>query len=447
MIMFRRTRAVLTLSFVLIVLTFTNAQAQSGPQITEVKSPGGISAWLVEDHAVPVIAMKFLIKGGGALDPAGKKGLANLVSGLLDEGAGSYDSLAFQTKLEDLAIGLSFGAGRDSFSGNLKTLTRHRDEAFELMRLALSDPRFDEEPVERIRRQIVTGLIRNQEDPDRIASRTWFAAAFPNHPYGQPHSGTIESVKAITTANLKSFVGERLNRESLIVGVVGDIKPEELRHLLDKTFLHLPAKANGFKVAAVDMQGAGKTEIIRKKNPQSRVIFGINGLKRSDPDWYAAYLLNYIVGGGSFSSRLYDEVREQRGLAYSVYTYLHGFDQTSMFMGGVGTVNARLPETLTVIHDVMRDVRDNGVKESELKDAKTYLNGSFPLNLTSSSRIAGLLIAMQRHELGIGYIPKRPGFINKVTLVDLDRVAKRLLQPENLLTVIVGDPPPLGVKK
>jgi len=441
----RHIRAVLGLVFFL--LPATTVYAQSGPQIIEVKSPGGITAWLVEDHAVPVIAMKFLIKGGGALDPAGKKGLANLVSGLLDEGAGSYDSLAFQTKLEDLAISLSFGASRDSFRGNLKTLTRHRDEAFELMRLALSEPRFDEEPVERIRRQIITGLIRSQEDPDRIASQAWFAAAFPNHPYGQPPRGTIESVKAITIADLKSFVGERLNRESLIVGVVGDIRPEELRRLLDKTFLHLPAKANGFQVPAIDMQGAGKTEVIRKKNPQSRMIFGINGLKRSDPDWYAAYVLNYIVGGGSFSSRLYDEVREQRGLAYSVYTYLHGFDQTSMLMGGVGTVNARLPETLTVIHDVMRDVRDNGVKESELKDAKTYINGSFPLNLTSSSRIAGLLIAMQRHKLSIDYIAKRSDFINKVTLADLDRVAKRLLQPENLLTVVVGDPPPLEAKK
>ncbi len=431
------------LALIVLVVQSTAVLAQAGPKITPVTSSSGITAWLVEDHAVPVIAMKFLIKGGGALDPEGKKGLANLVSGLLDEGAGTYDSLAFQTKLEDMAMGLSFDAGRDSFTGNLRTLSKFKTEAFDLMRLALSEPRFDPEPVERIRRQIITGLIRNQEDPNTIVARTWYATAFPNHPYGLPHSGTIDSVKAITMADLRDFVANRLNRESLLISVVGDITPNELATMLDKTFAHLPAKANDFEVAKIAPQGSGETKIIRKKNPQSRVIFGSQGLPRNDPDWYAAYILSYIVGGGGFSSRLFDEVREKRGLAYSIYTYLNAFDRTALFMGGVGTVNASLPETLATIHTVLKDVRDNGLSAEELKDAKTYLNGSFPLNMTSSSRIAGILIAMQRHKLGLDYIARRPQLINNVTLEDLNQVAKRLLKPENLLTVIVGDPPPL----
>ncbi len=418
--------------------------AQSGPKIVEVVSPGGLKAWLVRDSAVPVIALRFSMRGaGGAVDPVGKKGLSNMVSGLIDEGAGELDSLAFQTKLEERAISLRFSSGRDGFRGNLRTLSEYRAEAFEMMRLALTAPRFDAEPVERIRRQIITGLIRDQEDPDTVAARAWYKAAFPVHPYGLPHDGTIDSVKAITRDDLRKFTTERLNRHTLLIGVVGDIEVAELRRLLDQTFGALPAQSLAGEVPEVDPEGAGETKILRQKIPQSRVIFGGIGMARDDPDWYAAYVMNHILGGGGFGSRLYAEVREKRGLAYSVYSYFNNYDKSHLFMGGVGTANARLPETMQTIRKVVENLRESGVSAAELKDAKTYLNGSFPLNLTSSGRIAGLLVAMQRHKLGIDYIGRRANLINQVTLADLSRVAKRLLQPGKMLTVIVGDPPPL----
>ena len=414
--------------------------ATAGPKIQAVESPGGIKAWLVSDHNVPVVSLRFTMRGGGALDPAGKKGLAGMVDSLLDEGAGELDSQAFQTRLEDLAISLSFSSDADSFGGRFATLSEHRDAAFNMLRLALNEARFDPEAVERMRRQIITGLIRSRENTGRIARRTWFKAAFPEHPYGEPHAGTVESVKAIAIADLKAFVRDRFNRESLIIGVVGDITAAQLSALLDDTFGGLPARPEGTKLAAVVPRGGGQIKVVRKTVPQSRIIFGARGIQRDDPDWYAAYVMNYIVGGGDQGTRLMDEVREKRGLAYSVYSYLSIFDHSALYMGGAGTRNAQVQKSLDTIRDVLAGARDKGVTAKELASAKTYLNGSFPLTLTSGGRIASLLVAMQRHKLGLDYLERRAGLINAVTLHDVARVAARLLRPENLLIVVVGDP-------
>ncbi len=409
-------------------------------KVQEVRSPGGITAWLVREPKIPLLSVKFSFVGGASLDLPGRKGTANLVSGLLDEGAGPYNSLAFQTRLEDLAVRMSFSAGRDSFSGGLRTLSANRDAAFELLRLALNEPHFEAEAVERVRRQIITGLVEAQEDPGTIAAQLWFATAFPDHPYGLPGNGTIESVKAITADDLRGFLSRALALDRLTIGVVGDISAAELGPLLDKTFGALPASVATEPVPEIMPMGAGVLKVVRKSNPQSRVLFGGPGLKRDDADWYAAYVLNYVLGGGGFSSRLYEEVREKRGLAYSVYSYLYPLDHAAIHMGGVGTQNQRVGEALTVIKEQIALAGETGITEAELANAKTYLNGSFPLRLTSSGRIASLLLAIQRQKLGIDYMDRRASLINAVTMADIRRVAKRLLRPENLLTVVVGEP-------
>lgn len=409
-------------------------------EITEVVSPGGIKAWLVQEPSVPVISVEFIFTGGAALDPAGKEGLANMVSGLLDEGAGELDSLAYQTRLEDLAVRLRFNSGRDRFGGSFKTLTRNRDAAFEMLRLAINEPRFDSVPVERIRQQIIVGLTRELEDPGSIASRTWFETAFPDHVYGRPADGTIDSVRAITTDDLEQFVAQRFARDNLIIGVVGDITPEDLGPLLDRAFGGLPATATPVDVPDVVPPDDDRLTVVRKDIPQSVVFLGMRGIKRDDPDWYAAFVMNYVLGGGGLGSRLNDEVREKRGLAYSVYSYLLPLQHTGIYAGGVGTQNARVGESLDIFRSELRRLRDEGITAEELADAKTYLNGSFPLRLTSGAGIARLLVAIQRQNLGIDYIDRRPDYINAVTLDDIKRVAQRLLTPDNLLIVVVGDP-------
>ena len=408
--------------------------------IQRVESPGGIEAWLVEEHSIPIIAVEIAFGGGGALDPRGKEGLANLLSGLLDEGAGDLDSQAFQQRLEELAIRLGFDSYRDTFWASLRTLSENRDHAFSLLGLALTSPRFDTDAVERVRGQVLSGLTRDAEDPDEIAGRKFLATAFPYHPYGRPARGTLDSVAAITADDLRDAVAQRFAVANATISVVGDIDPVTLGLLLDRTLGDLPATARAATIAETRPAPVASLSVIRKPVPQSVVRFGMPGLKRSDPDFYAAYLMNHVLGGGSFTSRLYGEVREKRGLAYSVYSYLSTLDRAGLVAGGVASANERVAEAIAVIRAELSRLREDGITEDELRDAKTYINGAYPLRLDSNTSIARSLVAIQLEDLGIDYMERRSGYINAVTIEDIRRVARRLIRPDELIVVVVGDP-------
>ena len=428
-----------------LIVTTTSAlvevdQAEAAAKVQQVVSPGGIEAYLISEPAIPFMSLGMRFKGGAIADPEGKEGLANLLSGVLDEGAGDLDSQAFRTELEDLAIKLSFDAGRDSFTGQLKTLTVNRDRAFELLRLALNEPRFDDEPVDRIRGQIQAGLRRRSQDPDYLASKNWFEKAFEGHVYAKPVQGTIESVQAITRDDLQDFVSQRLAKDNLLIGVAGDITAEELGPLLDHAFGGLPETSMALSPAMTEPNTTG-TIVVQQDVPQSKVLFGQKGLERKDPDFYAAYVTNHILGGGGFTSRLTHEIREARGLAYSVYSYLYPAEFAPIWLGGLGTNNASVSEALDVVRQELIRMVEGDIDQQDLDDAKTYLTGSFPLRLTSNDRIASLLVSMQADGLGPGYLEERNRFIEAVTLDDIKRVAARLYDPESLLTVVVGNPP------
>ena len=421
----------------LVVLTPVPAKAI---EIERVISDGGIEAWLVEDRSLPIISMQFVFPGGAATDPRDRMGLANMVSGLLDEGAGALGSQDFQRRLADESISLSFNASRDNFGGSLKTLTRNRDEAFDLLRLALNEPRFDPDAVARIRAQILTGITARTNDPDRIAQQTFWEAIFPGHPYAQPLEGTAESVAAITEDDLRTFVTRRLARNDLIVGVVGDISGDELKLLLDETFGALPERSEAFTIPKTEPAAAGEVIVVKEANPQSRILFGQKGLYRDDPDYYAALVLNHILGGGSFTSRLYEEIREKRGLAYSVYSYLLPLDSAALWLGGAGTENAAVSVSVELVKNQWANLRAFGVSGEELDKAKANLIGSFGLQFDRSVAIAGMLVAVQRRDLGIEFINQRNDLIARVTLDDVNRVAARLLDPDALTIVVVGNP-------
>ncbi len=427
---------------VLAVLTAATAWPQSAAAISieKVTSPGGLTAWLVRETSVPVISFGFAFRAGAAMDPKGKSGLAEMVSSTLDEGAGDLESQAFQGALEDIAASIRFSAGQDRFRGNLRTLSANRDEAFRLLQLAITSPRFDAEPVERIRAQLIAGLKRDAEDPDWIAGDAWSTAAFPDHPYGRNAEGTPDTIAAITPDDLRGFVARHMARDNLVIGAVGDITADELARRLDQVFGALPAKAAPVAVAETTPAARGRTIVIKRKIPQSVVVFGHAGIKRKDPDWYAAYVMFRILGGGGFASRLTEEVREKRGLAYSVYAYLNPFDRAGLIMGGVASANARVGKSLDIIRAEWRRMAEHGVTETEFAAAKTYINGSFPLRLDSSRRIANILIGVQLNRLGIDYLDRRAGLMNAVTMDDVRRVARRLLKPDDLTVVVVGDP-------
>ncbi len=408
--------------------------------IERVVSPGGIEAWLVEDHSNPIISLHLAFRGGSALDPEGKAGLANMVGSLLDEGAGDMDSQTFQGKLEDSAIALGYSAGRDAFHGYLKTLTANRDEAFDLLRLSLTRPRFDGDAVDRVRGQLLAELAEELQDPHAIAQRAFAKEMYPNHAYGVPIDGYPQSVSAVTVDDLKGWVAAHLGRDQLHLAVVGDITAAQLAPLLDHVFGELPAHAAPIAVAEVVPDAKGQVEVIRRPIPQSVVVFGEQGIKRDDPDWYAAYVMNYILGGGGFSSRLLTEIRVKRGLAYGAYSYLVPRDHSALIEGGVGTRNDRVAESLSLVREQWRHMAETGVTPEELANAKTFLNGSFPLQMDSTQSIASLLVAIQLDRLGIDYIGRRPGLIDAVTLDDVRRVAARLLDARRLSAVVVGNP-------
>ena len=409
-------------------------------EVQRVLSPGGVEAWLVSDHANPIISVSIAFRGGAGLDPVGKGGLANMVSGLLDEGAGDLDSQAFQRRLEDLAVRLSFDAGRDTFRGRLRTLTENRDSAFRLLGLALTKPRFDDEPVARVRSQIQARLRQDSEDPDVIAQRTLSRTLFPDHPYGRPVRGSADSVAAIGVDDLRRFVDSRLARDNLVIGVVGDIEAALLAPLLDTVFGGLPTTSAPARVPETTPRANGATIVVRRPAPQSAVLFSQAGLKRDHPDYYRATVVNHILGGGGFTSRLYDQVREKRGLAYSVYSALYPLDHAALILGSAGTANESVSETVALIRKLWRELGSNGVTEQELADAKTFITGSFPLRFTSSGRIASILIGMQLENLGLDYLERRNSYIEAVTLEDANRVAGRLFDADALTMVVVGEP-------
>ena len=403
--------------------------------IERVVSPGGIEAWLVHEPAVPMIAIDFAFVGGAAQDAPGKGGTASLVASLLDEGAGDLDAKTFHARLERKAIELGFQAERDTLRGTLRTLTENKDEAFEYLRLAVTQPRFDQSDVEVIRAQMLSMLRRATTSPTDIANLRWWQVAFADHPYGRPVNGTLGSVPTVTIADLKDYTHRVLARENLKVAVVGDIDAETVKVMLDRVFGGLPAQPELKPVANVSPQGLGRRIVVKVDVPQAVVAFGGPGIARKDPDFMAAYIVNHILGGGAFSSRLYQEVREKRGLAYSVYDSLVWLNHSALFLGGTATRADRAGETLDVIDKEIHRLANEGPTADELAKAKAYLNGSFVLNLDTSSKIAALLVQLQLDGLGIDYFTRRPEMINGVTLEDARRVAKRMLDSGMLVTV------------
>jgi zinc protease len=410
--------------------------------VKEVKSPGGLTAYLAEDHTTPIIAITFGFRGGSALDPVTKQGLSGMVTSLLDEGAGDLDSFAFQSELEDRAISLRFSDEPDMIRGSLVTTTPNSARALELMRLALTKPRFDAEPVERIRRQILVGIASRQENPNRIARKTMMEAVFPGHPYAREDDGTPESVAALTVEDLRGWVKSRFARDRLLIAASGDITPADLGKAMDALFGELP-KTTGLDVKVPEVKAPAKGQTIRveKDLPQSIVLIAEDGLKRRDPDWYAAQVVDYVFGGGSFASRLMNEVREKRGLAYGVSTSLAPYDAGALVFASVGTRADQADTSISIIRDEWKKIAEQGPTQKEVDDAKQYLTGAWPLRFTSTGSIADILLAVQRDNLGLDYIDKRNSFIEAVTLEDAKRVAKRLYNPDALTVVIVGPAP------
>ncbi len=406
--------------------------------IHKVVSPKGITAWLVEDDSIPLISMSYAFAGGAAQDPADRPGVANLLSGLLDEGAGGLDSQAFQARLDALSIDMSFYAGRDTFGGSLRTLTANRDAAAGLLKLALSEPRFDPEPVERIRAQIATSIRRGERSPNRLAAEAMRQAIYPDHPYGRPVEGTPDSLAAITVDDLRAFRRKTFARNTLKVAIVGAIDAGTAAAMLDTVFGDLPVKSNLVGVPNVAAKSAGRIDVAQAA-PQAVIQIAAPGITRSDPDLIPAVVATYILGGGP-ESRLYRTVREERGLVYSVGMGLNPLVHSGTVTGGTQTRSDQAEAVIALIRQEIARFAKDGPTADELAKAKAYLIGSYPLRFVTSGGIAGQLLGLQLDGRGIDYVDRRNGLIAAVTIDEVRRVARRLFAGNDLTVVRVGPP-------
>jgi len=408
-------------------------------EIERVVSPGGIEAWLVADDSVPILSLSFAFRGGSSADPVGKAGAAKFVAAMLNEGAGALDAGAYQDRIADLSIDLEFGAERDDFDVSIRMLNETRDEAIDLLRLALTEPRFDADAVERIRGQILSSIAGAAADPNEIAARVFRETAYGDHPYGRPQEGTAETVALIGADDLRAYVAGNFARDNLVIGAVGDIDAAALGLLLDRLFGDLPAEAQLPAVPEIVPGGAGRTIVIDREIPQSVILFGAPGVKRDDPDFYVVSVLMEAIGGG-FGARLTQEVREKRGLAYSVGALLATYEHAGALWGQAGTRNERVAETVAIVREVFADVAANGLAQDEIEDARDYIVGSYPLRWTSSRSTASALVSIQLAGLPIDYVEQRDALFGAVTQDDVRRMAAELLEPGKLLFVVVGRP-------
>jgi zinc protease len=423
-------------TFALAALAFFGvAPAASAMTIEKIISPSGIEAWLVHEHTVPLVALNYAFHGGSTQDEPDRAGTASLAADLLDEGAGDLDSKTFHERLENHAIELGFQVGRDDFHGSLRTLIEHREEAFDLLRLALGAPRFDSDAIERVRGQTLASLRRDSTNPNSLANRRWWETAFPGHPYGRESKGTLESVPRVTANDLHDYVRRVFARDGLTISIVGDIDAKTAGALIDRAFSGLPAKGDLKPVAEVSPRGKGRLIVINLDVPQAVVTFGGQGLARHDPDFMAGYIVNHILGGGTFSSRLYREVREKRGLAYGVSDSLIWFRRAAVVLGGTATRADRTADALAIIEVETKRMAAEGPTADELAGAKSYLKGAYALSLDTSPKIAAQLTQIQLDKLGIDYIERRGAMIDGVTIDDAKRVAKRLFSGGMLVTV------------
>ncbi|MFL5194237.1 MAG: M16 family metallopeptidase, partial [Microvirga sp.] len=406
--------------------------SSSPTTVKALTSARGVEAWHVESDVVPLIAVSFIFEGGSAHDPADKPGVAQMLARLLDEGAGEYDSDAFQERLAAHAIELSFNAGNDALGGSLKTLVKHADEAFELLRLALAEPRFDQDSIERVRAQTIAGLKYQQNDPGVMATRRFFEEGFAGHPYGRPTSGTPESVAAITRDDLIDMHKAIIARGRVKVAVVGAIGSDNLSVLLDKVFGSLPEAEALSIIEPASLQMLGSRIVVDLDVPQSVIRFGMNGIAWRDPGFIPAYVLNHILGGGAFTSRLFQEVREKRGLAYSVYSYASHYADTGQVALYVGTRPDNVGEALDVIGSELRRLVDDGVTEEELDRARDNVKGRTVLSMESTLTRMNRLGSSLLMGVPILTVDELLASFDAVTMEDVMTLARELFAPDRL---------------
>lgn len=400
----------------------------------------GLVLMVVERHNLPVVKVSIGIDAGNLHEPAEKAGLANLTASLLTEGTKNRTAQEISEEIEFVGGDVGASGGDDYISASLSILKKDVDLGFELLADIILNPVFPEDEFEKKRERIKAGLKAQEEDPGFVASKNFQKALFGDHPYGRLVTGTAETLDRIRRNDLRDFHAQYYVPNNAVMAVVGDISSDEVEKLIEKHFVSWMKKdLNKNVLPPLDTAKEKKTITVDKDLTQATVILGHVGVSRSDPDYYKLSVMNYILGSGGFASRLMQNIREDRGLVYSIYSHFSADKYGGSFQVVLQTKNESANEAIEEVLKEIRRIRTAPVSDAELSDAQSFLTGSFPMRIETSSRIAGFLVAVEYYGLGVDYIDNYPGFINNITKADVLEAAKKYLDPENFILVVVAD--------
>ena len=407
--------------------------------VKELQTKKGIKFWFVEDKSIPIISLSFTFSGGAFFDKPGKEGTSSLLASLLDEGAGNLDSVKFQNRMDEIGMKLSFSSSRDSLSGSFQIISDNKEEGFKLLGSAISKPRLDKNDIEKIRNQIISSLKLKDAEISSLASKKFHEKFFFSHSFGRNIEGTVDSLTQITKKDLENYLQNFVSISNLVIGVSGNIKDQEISKLIDETFGNLNSNID-FKLDIPSKYNFPKGMQIEKKDfPQTAVLFGHKGLKRNHKDFFSARIINYVLGGGGFQSRMYKNVREKKGLVYSIYSYLVPYKNNDIILGGFQSRNKSVYEAISLVKEEWDKINKFGITKKEFEEAKTYYKGSFTRNFTSTSSISSLLKTVQVYNLDLDYFKNRNKIIDSLNLKEVNKVAKTLFKKNDLYFTIVGN--------
>lgn len=402
-------------------------------------TPGGISVWLVEEPSIPILSLRMAWEAGSTSDPLGQEGLTNAMVYQMNEGAGALDSQAFSKRMEELNMSFGCSAGSDNTYCNASMLTENAAEAFDLIALAYAEPRFDEGPWERYVREQEVSLKTRETSAGYLYGEAQEAALWPDHPYARDF--TADSLAALSAEAAKAHKNKIMSSSGMIVTAVGAMSPETLAPLIDKAAAGVSETGISVDIPQVSLAPAVEAPIlVDLPQPQSLVGFTAPAMRREDPDFYTAIVLNYTFGGGGFESRLMQDLRVEKGLTYGIYTSVSASEKLQTWGGSGQTKNESAADFIDAIKANMRLIVDEGISEEELADAKSYLTGSFPLGFDSNAKIAGNMMGLRLDGLPVDFWDTRNAMVEAVTLEDVNRVAKTYLKPEAFTFIVVGQP-------
>ena len=397
-----------------------------------------------EQRALPMVSIELLIDAGSRHDMPKQEGLANLTARLLTYGTQRRTALQISDTLDFIGAGLSAGCGEDLATVSMTVLKKDLATGLELLAEVLTLSTFPQEEIDRQKQSIIASIKAREENPGDIAQRRFAAALYPQSPYGRPVEGSEASVKGLEQQSLRAFYERYYRPNRTILSVVGDISHQEIARALNEAFRSWPKGEPATAPVAPSKVGTAETLRVNKELTQANIILGHEGVGRENPDYYAIQVMNYILGGGGFSSRTLDSIRNERGLAYSVYSYFSAEKGHGTFELVMQTKNETALEAIRIAKAEIRRMREELVTEQELSDAKDYLTGSFPLRFDTNRKVANFLAQVEYFQLGLDYPERYADFIKKVTREDVQHVAQKYLKPETLITVIVANQKKIG---